>query len=213
MTEKSSKNEAHRLDILNAAIEIFGRVGYAAASTNEIVKAANVSKGLLFHHFGNKENLYIESQKHVLQEYAKYMAVNLKFPNNDFFDRITYSMRIKMEFGCKNPEYLALINRAWHIDGDENKLLRSEGEAFVLEILGSNTPLDFFAGVDTSIFKPGMNQQKALDYTRLTLEAAWLRFTKKYDNNPAKMTKNLNEYFDEANEIVDLIKYGAYTTT
>ena len=34
---------------INAALQIFAKNGYKKASTDEIVKAASISKGLLFH--------------------------------------------------------------------------------------------------------------------------------------------------------------------
>ena len=43
---------------INAALQIFAKNGYKKASTDEIVKAASISKGLLFHYFGSKQGLY-----------------------------------------------------------------------------------------------------------------------------------------------------------
>ena len=45
--------------ILNAAMEEFARNGYKNTSTNKIVKQAGISKGLLFHYFSNKKELYL----------------------------------------------------------------------------------------------------------------------------------------------------------
>lgn len=43
--------------ILSAAIELFAELGYSATSTIKVAKAAGVSEGLIFRHFGNKEGL------------------------------------------------------------------------------------------------------------------------------------------------------------
>ena len=50
MTEKQEK-------ILSAALELFAKEGYTATSTSKVAKAAGVSEGLIFRHFGNKEGL------------------------------------------------------------------------------------------------------------------------------------------------------------
>lgn len=42
---------------MKAAVDIFGRKGYAAASVREIVERAGVTKPVLYYHFGNKEGL------------------------------------------------------------------------------------------------------------------------------------------------------------
>lgn len=50
MTEKQE-------NILQAALTLFAREGYHATSTSKVAKAAGVSEGLIFRHFGNKEGL------------------------------------------------------------------------------------------------------------------------------------------------------------
>ena len=45
--------------ILEAAIREFADKGFEKASTNEIIKEAGISKGILFHYFQNKKNLFL----------------------------------------------------------------------------------------------------------------------------------------------------------
>ena len=44
--------------IMGAAMEVFALSGYEHASTDDMVKRAHISKGLLFHYFGSKLGLY-----------------------------------------------------------------------------------------------------------------------------------------------------------
>lgn len=59
-----------------AALKVFAENGYKKASTDEIVKEAGISKGLLFHYFGSKQGLYEfvydYSVKYVMMEYSRY---------------------------------------------------------------------------------------------------------------------------------------------
>lgn len=50
MTEKQEK-------IISAALQLFAKEGYHATSTSKVAKAAGVSEGLIFRHFGNKDGL------------------------------------------------------------------------------------------------------------------------------------------------------------
>lgn len=50
---------SNRERILETAIRAFGEHGYEGASTNQICAAAGISKGLLFHYFKSKENLFM----------------------------------------------------------------------------------------------------------------------------------------------------------
>ena len=44
--------------MINGALEVFAKNGYKHASTDDMVKAVDVSKGLWFHYFGSKAGLY-----------------------------------------------------------------------------------------------------------------------------------------------------------
>lgn len=51
------RSEATRRKILDAAIDVFGDVGYAAAGWNTIIERTGMTKGALYHHFDSKESL------------------------------------------------------------------------------------------------------------------------------------------------------------
>jgi AcrR family transcriptional regulator len=51
------RSEATRRKILEAAIDVFGEVGYAAASWGTIIERTGMTKGALYHHFDSKESL------------------------------------------------------------------------------------------------------------------------------------------------------------
>ncbi|WP_042364817.1 ScbR family autoregulator-binding transcription factor [Streptacidiphilus neutrinimicus] len=58
-----------RRSILEAAAEVFGERGYDAASTNEILSRAGLTRGALYHHFPSKEAIaaaLVEAQSEAL---------------------------------------------------------------------------------------------------------------------------------------------------
>ncbi len=63
--------EATRLAILDAAEAIFVEKGFAAASMSDIAARAVVTKSLIHHHFGSKEELWVEVKRRSVEEYAK----------------------------------------------------------------------------------------------------------------------------------------------
>ena len=48
-----------QLRIINAGFEYFGKYGYKGANTEDIASRAEISKGLLFYYFKNKESYYL----------------------------------------------------------------------------------------------------------------------------------------------------------
>lgn len=71
--------------IINGALRVFARCGYAHASTDEITRLAGISKGLLFHYFDSKEGtfrfLYDYSTRFVLLE----LELEIRHPKGDLF--------------------------------------------------------------------------------------------------------------------------------
>lgn len=61
------KGTAKREEILQHAVDVFGRLGYHAASMREIAKECGLSQAGLLHHFPNKEALLlalVEEREH-----------------------------------------------------------------------------------------------------------------------------------------------------
>ena len=54
-----------RAQLIEAALEVFGRLGYEGATTREIAKAANANLAAIVYHFGGKEALHLAVAEHV----------------------------------------------------------------------------------------------------------------------------------------------------
>lgn len=75
MNEKFFDLKKEKQDrMINAALKVFALHGYRHASTDDIVREAAISKGLLFHYFGSKLGVYT-----FIYEYSvRYMTLELK---------------------------------------------------------------------------------------------------------------------------------------
>ncbi|MDD4357118.1 MAG: TetR/AcrR family transcriptional regulator [Smithellaceae bacterium] len=60
MAKKRSLESDSRRQILDVALKLFARKGYAAATVREIVDASGITAPSLYYYFGNKEGLYME---------------------------------------------------------------------------------------------------------------------------------------------------------
>lgn len=57
--KREEKNALSRQRILDAAMEEFSRSGYAAASMNAICAENEISKGIIYHYYKDKDTLYL----------------------------------------------------------------------------------------------------------------------------------------------------------
>jgi AcrR family transcriptional regulator len=73
-------DEQTRARLLRAAVGVFDRKGYAAASVREIVEIAGVTKPALYYHFGSKEGVLTAVLEEAAREFAAAMARGLRRP-------------------------------------------------------------------------------------------------------------------------------------
>ena len=81
-------DEVKRDRIINSAIDEFAKYPYAKASTNNIVENAGISKGLLFHYFGNKKDLYDKLSRFVFNKLSDEIKANIDWEQTDILERI-----------------------------------------------------------------------------------------------------------------------------
>jgi TetR/AcrR family transcriptional regulator len=63
--------EAVCTSVLDAALELFARHGFADTSLRDISRQSGVSHPLILHHFGSKEELYSAVKRRVVEGYAQ----------------------------------------------------------------------------------------------------------------------------------------------
>jgi len=91
-----------RTRIINAAMKEF-RYGYKKASTDIIVKEAGISKGLLFHYFGTKEQLYAFVVSYVLEIAQMKYFEGLDKEQSDILEMLWQAALFKIDISRQYP--------------------------------------------------------------------------------------------------------------
>ena len=73
-TKHDLRSEATRRQLVSAARALFGAHGYAGVGTEEIVRAAGVTRGALYHQFRDKADLFAAVAEEVEAEIADRIA-------------------------------------------------------------------------------------------------------------------------------------------
>lgn len=95
--------------VVDAAMLHFGKMGYKKASARDIATAAGISKGMIFHYFGSKKNMYFYLIDLAFQELIQAFA-QIQFDQvTDFFDRIESGTKIKLDLIRKRPAMLNFL--------------------------------------------------------------------------------------------------------
>ena len=68
------------IKIVESAMNLFNINGYTGTSISDISKKAELSKGILYHYFQNKDALYLYCAKMCVDEYNCYLEENLLNP-------------------------------------------------------------------------------------------------------------------------------------
>src|ERR1700754_1265578 len=58
MSIREERAEATRTQLLTAAHALFAEHGYASVGTEDVVRAAGLTRGALYHHFADKKALF-----------------------------------------------------------------------------------------------------------------------------------------------------------
>ncbi len=68
---QTERSEATREALVEAARILFAERGYAGVGTEEIVRAAGVTRGALYHHFDDKRELFAAVYERIEAELAE----------------------------------------------------------------------------------------------------------------------------------------------
>lgn len=177
--------------MINAALKVFAMQGYKHASTDDIVKDAGVSKGLLFHYFESKLGVY----EFVYEYSVRYMVLELSTTVSKDESNLFEIMK-QMEFARMNvakgyPYMQQFLNRSMTEDVGE-ALLATENKRAILEAEYERLDaqiryIGFPSGVD------GRKLHKMLDFTIKGL------MTERFMENsfhPEMMYCEIAEYLD-----------------
>jgi AcrR family transcriptional regulator len=196
-----------RTALITAAIREFATAGYLAASTNHIVEAAGVSKGLLFHYFGDKKGLYMEAVQTCITEVMRRFDERLGPTSNDVFERLRQYTLAKWSLVEKDPMIFAFLQEAMTNPPAE---LQADLQAATAEIVAS-TYQRLFQDIDTSAFRPGVTIEQAMRLLSWTFDGLGKQYVTILQQQPLDLASVRSVIFGEVDTYVALLRHGIET--
>jgi AcrR family transcriptional regulator len=107
-TKHDLRSEATRRQLVTAARALFGARGYADVGTEEIVRAAGVTRGALYHQFRDKADLFAAVAEQVEAEITNRIAAGAAEAAADPMDALRAGARLFLD-ACAEPEVERII--------------------------------------------------------------------------------------------------------
>lgn len=181
-----------RKNLINAALVEFGKNSYDKASTNVIVKEAGVSKGLLFHYFKSKKELYDYIVEFIFVKMIKDVAENIDYEKSDIIERIANISEYKMMLFKEYPGMYIFYTRIFAA-----KPIK-ELKAMINEIIPGSYDDFYSVNIDYSLFKDDIDLVKAMKITQWSLEKKSEEYLKLMQEDKqidtSEVAEELNEY-------------------
>lgn len=184
--------------MINAALKVFALHGYRHASTDDIVREAAISKGLLFHYFGSKLGLYT-----FIYDYSvRYMSLELKSAvsakETDLFELLKQVEQAKLQALRGYPYMQQFLTRSMSEDVSE-ALLAIEEMRNVL----TGTYESIWERVDYSALPAGVEGNKLCKMLELTITGLMTERFQDASFHPDML-------YDEIVGYIDMVKTLAY---
>ena len=184
--------------MINAALKVFAACGYKKASTDEIVKEAGISKGLLFHYFGSKQGLYVfiyeYSARYMQMEYKRCIALK----ETDFFEIQAQLELAKLQVMKNYPYMNQFLNSAFL--EEEHEIVKE-----VENVMDAYSAClsSIYDKVDVSRFKPDIDPSQVLKVVLFTVDGLRNEQFLAKQNNPEAL-------YEETMSVLRMLKDNLY---
>jgi AcrR family transcriptional regulator len=112
---KLGKSARTRARLMDAAVGVFARVGYEAASVNEIAQAAGVANGTFYLHFKSRNDIAAAVAFSIAADVVRQLDDAMTHIDRAV-ERTSFATRRFIDLACVEPEWgWALFHAAWYM--------------------------------------------------------------------------------------------------
>ncbi|WP_335871825.1 TetR/AcrR family transcriptional regulator [Bacillus sp. 2205SS5-2] len=194
--------------ILSVCIEEFAKNGFEKTSTDRITNRAGISKGILFHYFKNKKNLYLYVVNYLRTFIGDQIMEAVKqVQSEDFFERMKEVVLIKQRVSLQYEQEMklasiALLQPPAGMEEDMKKLLQQNVDDYSEDFLSKM--------LDKSLLREFVDPDKVIQLSTLALQQVSTKYTALFKTNEASFENLQKLMIAEIDDYIDLIKFGVY---
>ena len=181
-------------DIIKAALNEFSKSTYDNASVNNIIKESQTSKGTFYHHFKNKEELYLHLADMVLRDKIAFFknAEQTKHTqnSNNIFDLFHLQVEKSIDFSLAHPEYIVFSIQTRN---EPNKIIQKK----IFEKMGFVSSDYYYSIIKENIDKSIIRDDLPIDFTVKIISYMFTNFLSFMETLNCKISIDNKDYIKE----------------
>ncbi|MEH7389481.1 TetR/AcrR family transcriptional regulator [Bacillus sp. JJ1503] len=200
--------------ILKVAIEEFVKNGFEKASTDTITSRAGISKGILFHYFKSKKNLYIYLVSYCVDLLTEItMEALRKVKSDDFFERVKEIFLLKHEIIAPFMQETllitdALLNPPVAMSKEMQDILNKHFETYQKEFMLEHIYLKELIHIDK--LREGISVDTVINMTMFIGDQLGNKYQALYKNKLYDFFTEPDPLAQELNDYLEIVKNGVY---
>lgn len=199
---QQEKTKRTKERILAAALAEFGTNSYESASINTICSKSQISKGLIYHNFQSKDDLYLQCVRICYDQMLEYLKTHM-IELQEVPDRLRSLFLLRQTFFSEHPYYANIFFHSilWppaHLL-DEIQAIRTDFDQFYMGCYRAMLP--------HLPLREGITEDTALEYFSIFAESFNGYFQNKAAGNHDYHTL-VEDHEDKLSGMLDILLYG-----
>ena len=204
MPKKPSLSPPER--ILAAAFNEFATHRFETASTNQIAKEAKVAKGLLFHYFKSKEELFLTVFARTAASMSETFWTLLQGTPKDLFEKLRHWSVLRLKMVQRDPKLYHFMSMALTDCPPQIK----PKIMLMLEPIQTRAWGELMRDVDTSKLRSGVTMQQAIEVLMIFSAGLEQRMSAVMAATPDHGLSMLEALTKQVHDYLELIRDGLY---
>lgn len=192
MNEKFFDLKKEKQDrMINAALKEFALHGYRHATTGDMVREAAISKGLLFHYFGNKLGVYTFVYEYSVRYMVLELGTTVDATETDVFELLRQVEEARMHAMRGYPYMQQFLNRSESEDVSEALVAVEEKREALEEVYAG-----IYGRMDLAKLPAGVDGRKLCNMLELAIRGLMTQHFLDASFQPEMLYEEIREYLD-----------------
>lgn len=189
--------------IIRVAMREFATYGYNDASTNRMVKEAQIGKGMLFYYFKNKQGLFNFLIDYGLQVMEDQLLPSINEKEPDFIERLYQIGKDKLVMFNQYPDLFAFMKTVFFHSAPPQEYIERHQSLVKLAYQR------MYQDIDYSLFDHTLDAEKAMELIQWSIEGYQTKITQEL-KDMSFLDHDLTPYWDEYYQYLEVLKKAYY---